>query len=50
MDSQKVDEVKQVMAHITLPASSIPEWAAKIPEENWKQELMQRIEHIKKFD
>lgn len=48
MNSQKVDEVKQAMANITLPSTSIPDWASKIPEEEWKQELMERIEQLKK--
>lgn len=48
MNSQKVDEVKQAMASFTLPSTSIPEWASKIPEEDWKQELMERIEQLKK--
>ncbi|KAJ8984367.1 hypothetical protein NQ317_003515 [Molorchus minor] len=47
MDSKKVDEVKQVMATITLPPSSIPEWAANIPEEEWKGQLMKRLENLK---
>jgi len=46
MDSEKVDEVKQAMAGITLPASAIPEWASSIPEEQWKQHLINRLQNL----
>lgn len=46
MDSSKVDEVKQMMANVTLPPSSIPEWARNIPEEAWKETLLNRIQNI----
>ncbi|KAF2883982.1 hypothetical protein ILUMI_22180 [Ignelater luminosus] len=49
MDSNKVDEVKQVMANITLPPSSIPEWANNIPEEQWKQHLLSRLHDLQRF-
>uniref|UniRef100_V5I947 Male-enhanced antigen 1 n=1 Tax=Anoplophora glabripennis TaxID=217634 RepID=V5I947_ANOGL len=47
MDSKRVDEVKQVMMNVTLPQSSIPEWAANIPEEEWKNQLMKRLQNMK---
>ncbi|XP_056647850.1 uncharacterized protein LOC130452537 [Diorhabda sublineata] len=47
MDNKKVDEVKQLMLNITLPPSAIPDWAAKIPEEDWKSHLMSRLEKTK---
>ncbi|KAK9870245.1 hypothetical protein WA026_006332 [Henosepilachna vigintioctopunctata] len=46
MNSAKVEEVKQVMVNITLPPSAIPEWAAKVPEEEWKEYLFNKL-HIK---
>ncbi|KAJ8913490.1 hypothetical protein NQ315_013870 [Exocentrus adspersus] len=46
MDSRKVDEVKQVMMNITLPSSSIPDWATNIPEEEWKNQLLKRLQNI----
>ncbi|XP_050501335.1 uncharacterized protein LOC126881233 [Diabrotica virgifera virgifera] len=46
MDSKKVDEVKQAMSNIVLPPSAIPDWAADIPEEEWKQQLIKRLENI----
>lgn len=46
MDSKKVDEVKQAMTNITLPPSSIPEWAANVPEEEWKNQLLKRLQNM----
>jgi hypothetical protein len=48
MDNNKVDEVKQAMLNFTLPPSSIPEWANAIPEEQWKQQLISRLQHMQK--
>ena len=31
------------MAKIQLPMLSIPEWAKEIPEEKWKEDLLQKI-------
>lgn len=46
MDSNKVNEVKQAMVNFTLPPSSIPEWANNIPEEQWKQQLISRLQNL----
>lgn len=48
MDSVKVDEVKQAMANVLLPASSIPEWANNIPEDEWKEHLYKRLQGLRK--
>lgn len=48
MDGDKVNEVKQAMANFTLPATSFPDWAKNIPEEQWKDHLMERLERINK--
>ncbi|KAB0794944.1 hypothetical protein PPYR_11783 [Photinus pyralis] len=48
MDSEKVDEVKQVMANVLLPSSSIPEWANNIPEDQWKEHLYKRLQGLQK--
>ncbi|CAH1961641.1 unnamed protein product [Acanthoscelides obtectus] len=45
MDSNKVDEVKKAMANITLPPGAIPDWAETIPEEEWKQHLLNRLQN-----
>lgn len=44
MDSTKVDAVKRAMLSVTLPDSSIPEWANTVPEEEWKASLLSRIQ------
>lgn len=31
------------MAGFQLPNFAVPEWAAGVPEERWKEELLQRI-------
>lgn len=46
MDPAKANEVKMVMANVTLPSSSIPDWAAVIPEDQWKEQLMNRIQNL----
>ncbi|XP_022913495.1 male-enhanced antigen 1 [Onthophagus taurus] len=48
MDKEKEDLVKEVMLNFTLPASSIPDWAVNVPEEQWKEHLMKRLETLKK--
>ncbi|XP_044258631.1 uncharacterized protein LOC123007410 [Tribolium madens] len=48
MDSNKVNEVKQAMINFALPPSSIPEWANNIPEEQWKQQLINRLQSLQK--
>lgn len=48
MDSDKVNEVKQAMSNFTLPSTNIPDWANYIPEELWKQNLMDRLQNINK--
>ena len=48
MDGDKVNEVKQAMANFTLPATSFPDWAKNVPEEQWKNHLMERLERMNK--
>lgn len=31
------------MSNITLPNAVVPEWANGVPEERWKEELLERI-------
>ncbi|CAG9865132.1 unnamed protein product [Phyllotreta striolata] len=45
MDNEKVQQVKNAMLNVTLPASAIPDWAANVPEEEWKSQLMKRLKH-----
>lgn len=44
MDVEKANEVRQAMANFTLPSTSIPDWAASIPEDQWKEQLINRIQ------
>uniref|UniRef100_A0A182NEA5 Menorin-like domain-containing protein n=1 Tax=Anopheles dirus TaxID=7168 RepID=A0A182NEA5_9DIPT len=43
IDSSKAAEIVNVMAGIKLPTMAVPEWARGIPEEEWKENLLQRI-------
>lgn len=50
LDSDKIDQVKTVMASFSLPNTSIPEWANSISEEQWKEQLMERIRRMQQRD
>lgn len=39
MDATKEEQIKNAMANFTLPESSIPKWAASVPDEDLKQHL-----------
>ncbi|XP_050297975.1 male-enhanced antigen 1 [Anthonomus grandis grandis] len=43
MSEKKINLVKQVMLNIQLPTDSIPSWANDIPEEEWKDHLLKRL-------
>ncbi|XP_018334915.1 uncharacterized protein LOC108743817 [Agrilus planipennis] len=45
LDSNKIDEVKRAMLNITLPQSAIPEWAKTVPEDQWKEHLLNKIQN-----
>jgi len=46
LDATKIKEVKSVMASITIPEASIPQWANAISEEQWKEQLLVRIKQM----
>jgi hypothetical protein len=46
LDAAKIKQVKSVMASITLPETSIPQWASAISEEQWKEQLLVRIKKM----
>lgn len=48
MDSDKVNEVKLAMSNFTLPSTSIPQWANAVPEELWKENLIERLKDLNK--
>uniref|UniRef100_A0A4Y0BN60 Male-enhanced antigen 1 n=1 Tax=Anopheles funestus TaxID=62324 RepID=A0A4Y0BN60_ANOFN len=43
LDSSKAAEIVNVMAGIKLPTTAVPDWARGVPEEEWKENLLQRI-------
>lgn len=43
MDCAKEELIRNALANFTLPSSAIPSWAKDIPEEEWKQQLIQQI-------
>lgn len=46
MDADKINQVKSMMAAFTLPSTAIPDWANTISEEQWKEQLIDRIKEI----
>lgn len=38
------------MASITIPETSIPQWASTISEEQWKEQLLIRIKQMQNKD
>jgi hypothetical protein len=44
MGSEQAEQVRAAMANFSLPASAIPGWASAVPEEQWKQQLLDRIQ------
>ncbi|XP_066253808.1 uncharacterized protein [Euwallacea similis] len=47
MGDKKIDLVKQVMSTIQLPSDAFPDWARSIPEEEWKNHLLQKLLSVK---
>ncbi|XP_055597835.1 male-enhanced antigen 1-like [Uranotaenia lowii] len=43
LDPVKTEQIVNAMAGFNLPTTSVPEWAIGVPEERWKEELLQRI-------
>lgn len=43
MSDKKIDLVKQMMQNIKLPEEAIPAWARDIPEAQWKDHLLQKL-------
>lgn len=46
MDTDKINQVKSMMASFTLPTTAIPEWANTVSEDEWKERLIGRIKEI----
>ena len=43
LDTNKTAEILNVMNNFKLPPTSIPTWAKEIPEDQWKNDLLQKI-------
>ncbi|XP_037809914.1 uncharacterized protein LOC119602451 [Lucilia sericata] len=50
LDGNKTQQILNAMANFQLPNLAVPEWAAGVPEERWKEELLQRIRQRKPSD
>ncbi|XP_015609096.1 male-enhanced antigen 1 [Cephus cinctus] len=50
LDADKINQVKSAMASFTLPTTAIPEWANTVSEEQWKQQLIDRIKEMQNRD
>lgn len=44
MDEEHIETIKSVMKGITLPSSSLPQWATLVPEEEWKAALLSEMQ------
>ncbi|KAF7287851.1 uncharacterized protein LOC143204778 [Rhynchophorus ferrugineus] len=43
MTQKKIDLVKEVMLNVQLPNESIPDWAKNVPEQEWKEHLLKKL-------
>lgn len=43
INEDKADVIRNCMANISIPSDGVPPWAAEIPEELWKQRLLERL-------
>ena len=50
MDEDHIETIKSVMKGITLPSSSLPQWATLVPEEEWKAALFSEMHARKSND
>lgn len=46
MGSEQAEQVRAAMANFALPQSAFPAWATAVPEEQWKQQLLERIQRL----
>ncbi|KAK0074961.1 hypothetical protein PV325_004255 [Microctonus aethiopoides] len=45
LDTEKINQVKSIMANFKLPTDNHPPWANTISEDQWKKQLFDRIKH-----
>lgn len=43
LDGGQMEKIKSVMAGIQLPASSIPDWAKSLSDDQWKSQVVSRL-------
>lgn len=43
LDDTRTNQIINLMSGISLPQNCIPEWAQNLSEDNWKQELLDKI-------
>lgn len=43
LDDTRTHQIITLMSGISLPQNCIPEWAQSLPEDKWKQELLDKI-------
>nr|CAD7432861.1 unnamed protein product [Timema monikensis] len=44
--AEQAEQIRTAMSSFTLPSSAIPAWAASVPEDEWKQQLLARIKNL----
>lgn len=47
LDTSKTETIMHIMSGFALSSSIIPPWAKEIPEQEWKEDLLQRIRQRK---
>ncbi|CAH8524557.1 unnamed protein product [Dicrocoelium dendriticum] len=43
ISNDKADEIRNCMANFSIPSNGVPPWATAIPEDLWKQRLLERL-------
>ncbi|XP_063241012.1 uncharacterized protein LOC134541465 isoform X2 [Bacillus rossius redtenbacheri] len=47
LGADKIQAVREAMSRVALPPSSVPGWAAAVPEEQWRQQIMDRVRELR---
>ncbi|KAK3930321.1 Male-enhanced antigen 1 [Frankliniella fusca] len=48
MDDERSAQIRAAMAGFSLPPSAVPAWASSIPEEMWKEKLLDKLQQVTK--
>ena len=43
--TDKAEKIKSLMAGFKLPEAAVPEWAKAVPEDVWKEQLVESLQH-----